>query len=208
MSVLLAPTALLLALIGFTVVLIAVMVLRPSVAEIQHRRVIAFLTLFILPVLCGAWGVSAHLEHSKQTQFCLSCHIMEPYGRSLQVDDSHYLPAQHFQNHRIPADEACYSCHTEYTMFGGLRSKLRGLRHVYAYYIGTPMNPLHLYQPYNNRECLNCHAGARSYVDDPTHSAMAGELKSNQISCLTGGCHDVVHNTAQLQNVKFWRPGE
>lgn len=23
-----------------------------------------------------------------------------------------YLAAAHFQNHRIPADEACYTCHT------------------------------------------------------------------------------------------------
>ncbi len=36
---------------------------------------------------CGGMGTSSELEHAKRTEFCLSCHIMEPYGKSLRVDD-------------------------------------------------------------------------------------------------------------------------
>jgi cytochrome c-type protein NapC len=72
-----------------------------------------------------------------------------------------HLAAAHFQNHRVPADEACYTCHTNYAMFGGMKAKIGGLRHIYVYYLGKPPQPadIKLYEPYNNRECLHCHAG-------------------------------------------------
>ncbi len=64
------------------------------------------------------------MEHATSTKFCLSCHVMEDFGRSLYVDDPSYIPAMHFQNNRVPRDHACYTCHTDYTMFGGtLHSK-------------------------------------------------------------------------------------
>lgn len=50
----------------------------------------------------------------------------------LHVDDPSYVAAAHFQNHRVPADEACYACHTDYVFYGGLRAKMRGLRHIYV----------------------------------------------------------------------------
>jgi cytochrome c-type protein NapC len=163
--------------------------------------------LFALPILCAFVGTSQQLERSKQTTFCLSCHIMEPYGRSLHVDDPKYIPAAHYQNHRIPTDQACYTCHEDYVLYGGIRAKWRGLHHVYVQYLGTPMNPIRLYVPYNNRECLHCHLGARSFEASPTHSALHDNLVSNQMSCLSSGCHDTVHNVSGLDKVKFWDEG-
>ena len=32
---------------------------------------------------------------------------------------------RHFQNKRIPADHACYTCHSDYTMFGDVDDKIR-----------------------------------------------------------------------------------
>ena len=55
---------------------------------------------------------------------------MEAYGKSLRIDDPTYIPASHFQNNRIPRNEACYACHTNYAMFGGLKAKLGGLKHL------------------------------------------------------------------------------
>jgi len=55
------------------------------------------------------------------------------------------------------AAQACYICHANYAMFGGFRAKLNGLQHVYVQHFGTPHNPIRLYEPYNNRECLHCH---------------------------------------------------
>lgn len=202
-----SPQTLIVVLFGLSGGLILLLVFRPALTANRNGKILAFVALFALPVLCSFVGTSEHMERSKQTTFCLSCHIMEPYGRSLHVDDAHYIPAAHFQNHRIPTDQACYTCHEDYVLYGGIRAKWRGLHHVYAQYLGTPMQPLHLYVPYNNRECLHCHLGARSFEESPTHTALRDDLVSNQASCLTSGCHDTVHNVAGLDKVKFWNGG-
>ena len=199
-----APQVLVMVLFGLSAGLILLLVLRPALTANRNGKILAFMALFALPILCAFVGTSQQMERSKQTSFCLSCHIMEPYGRSLRVDDPHYIPAAHFQNHRIPTEEACYTCHEDYVLYGGIRAKIRGLHHVYAQYIGTPMQPLHLYVPYNNRECLHCHLGVRSFEESPIHTVLHDNLVSNQMSCLTSGCHDVVHNVSGLDKVKFW----
>jgi cytochrome c-type protein NapC len=202
------PTILLLSLVLISAVLIGVFAVRPEVTRTRGGKILAFLVLFLLPMLCLSMGFSSQVEHSKQTEFCLSCHIMEPYGRSLRVDDPTYLAAAHFENHRVPADEACYTCHTDYAMFGGVRAKLRGLRHIYVQYLGKPPNPIRLYHPYNNRECLHCHLGARSFEEGAVHNAdpdLLPAVKANKVSCLSSGCHEVVHNVEQLNNVKLWK---
>jgi cytochrome c-type protein NapC len=150
-------------------------------------------------------GASEHMARSEQTQFCLSCHIMEPYGRSLQIDDKTYIPAAHFQNARVPRDEACYTCHTDYVMYGTILTKLGGLRHVYVQYLGKPENPIRLYTAYNNRECLHCHAGARSFEEGVTHMAIMSDIVSNQISCISSGCHNNVHDAAHINEMKLWQ---
>jgi len=198
------PETLVFVLIGASILLALVVVIRPSITASREGKVIAFLALFIVPVVTAGVGASEHIERSEQTQFCLSCHIMEPYGKSLYVDDPAHIPAAHFQNHRIPADQACYTCHTDYAMFGTMRAKWEGLHHVYVYWFGTPMKPIRLYRPYNNRECLHCHAGARSF-ESATHLAMMDDLKANKISCTTSGCHDTIHSVDKLGEAKFWK---
>ena len=89
------------------IVLIALILLRPSITTAQGGRILAFIAFFILPIVATGLGASIHLDHSKSTQFCLSCHVMEPYGKSLYRDDPSYLPAAHFQNNRIPREQAC-----------------------------------------------------------------------------------------------------
>jgi cytochrome c-type protein NapC len=202
------PTVLLLSLIAFSVALIGVLTAWPGLTSTRRGKILAFLVLFLLPLLCMAMGVSSEFERSKSTSFCLSCHVMESHGRSLYVDDTTYLAAAHFQNHRVPADEACYTCHTNYAMFGSIRAKLNGLHHVYIQYFGKAHDPIVLYEPYNNRECLHCHLGARSFEEGAVHTAdpdLLPAVKANKISCLSSGCHDVVHNIGQLDKVKYWK---
>jgi|SRR5436190_22022673 len=201
-------TALLVSLVLLSALLVALLAFRPSVTSTQGGKMFAFVVLFLLPLLCMAMGVNSEVERSKSTQFCLSCHIMEPYGHSLRVDDPNYLAAAHYQNHRVPADSACYTCHANYAMFGSVRAKLHGLRHVYIQYFWNPQPPLHLYDAYNNRECLHCHLGARSFEEGAVHNAdpdLLAAVKSNQTSCISSGCHDTVHNTSQLNKMKFWK---
>lgn len=201
------PDTLSLVVLGASLALVALLVARPALMRTREGKILGFAGLFLFPVVCGAVGFSMQMEHTKETKFCLSCHIMEPYGKSLLVDDSHYLPAAHYQNHRVPADEACYTCHTDYVLYGGIRAKWRGLRHVWVQYIGKPPAPqdIRLYTAYNNRECLHCHLGARSFEESAVHSALRDNLVNNQISCVSIGCHDTVHNVATLGEMKLWK---
>lgn len=202
--------ALILLLIAVTALLIAFLVARPGITTTRNGKILAFLVLFLLPLVCLGMGTSYHIDRSKQTQFCLSCHEMQPYGKSLLVDDPAHLAAAHYQYHRVPADEACYTCHTNYGMFGGFQAKMHGLRHVYVHYLGKPPAPeaIRLYDPFNNRECLHCHLGARSFEEGAVHNAdpaLMAAIKSNTMSCISSGCHDVVHNVGSLGQEKFWK---
>ena len=192
-----------------TLVVLSVLAFRTDLARTRGGRVLIFLAFLVFPLLASWGGASEHLERSKRTSFCLSCHVMSDFGKSLHVDDPSYVPAAHFQNHRIPTDEACYTCHTDYAMYGTLVTKLRGMRHVYVEYFGTIPEPkkIKLYQPYNNRECLHCHLGARSFEEHEKHkktAQMMADIKSNRLSCLSSNCHDTVHDVDTLKDVKFW----
>jgi len=123
-------------------------------------------------------GGPAELQHANGTEFCLSCHM----------DGPGHLAAAHFQYHHVPPDEACYTCHTNYAMFGGVKAKLSGLKHIYMYYLKTPPAPedIKLYEPYHNRECLYCHAGARSFAKGAVHTAdpdLLPAFRMNKTSC-------------------------
>jgi cytochrome c-type protein NapC len=203
------PTTLLYVLIGISILSVAFLIARPSVTLARGGKQLAFVVLFLLPVVVASMGAAEQMRRTEQTQFCLSCHIMESYGKSLRVDDASYLPAAHFQNGRIPRDQACYTCHTDYVMYGTALSKIRGLRHVYIQYLGTPPNPIRLYSPYNNRECLHCHAGSRSFEEGAVHTAdptIMASIKSNGLSCMSSGCHQNVHDVAHLGEKKLWEP--
>lgn len=203
------PTFLILAVLVIAIVLAALIALRPGLTIARGGKILAFLAFFIFPVFAGLLGLENHMERAKQTSFCLSCHIMGPYGQSLYVDDASYIPAGHFQNGRVPHDQACYTCHTDYSMFGGFKAKFGGLHHIFVQYVTGPQLPLKLYHPYNNRECLHCHEGSRSFEQGVMHTAepqTMADIKSNKLSCLTSGCHDNIHNVKELDHVKFWKP--
>jgi cytochrome c-type protein NapC len=187
---------------------------RTELTRVRDGRILAFLALFLVPVVAVWAGASEHMERAKSTEFCLSCHTMEQHGRSLLVDDRSYLAASHYQNNRIPRERACYTCHTNYTMFGGLKDKWRGLSHVYVQYLGTIPKPedIELYTPFNNRECLHCHAGARSYMEATAHMKAPDLLEKanrNEMSCTSSRCHDTTHDVETLADVTFWKePGK
>ena len=194
------------ALVIVTIAMIFSVLRSRALSESRAGRRLAFVAFFILPMTITGLGLSAHLEHAKSTEFCLSCHAMEPYGKSLLIDDGDYLPAGHFQNGRIPRDNACFSCHTDYTMFGGVRGKLKGLQHVWVNYVGTVPETIELYDPYKNSQCLHCHAGARSFEDDELHAEMRDELVNEDTSCME--CHDLIHSVDELDKLGRWSPGE
>ena len=201
-------------LISFTAIAAALgllTALRPELTRVRGGKILAFMALCVLPALAIWAGVNEHLQRSTSTQFCLSCHIMADFGKSLYVDDKSYIPAVHFQNHFVPAGHACFTCHTDYTLFGDYKAKWRGVHHVLVQYLGKIPKPEHikLYTAYNNRECLHCHAGMRKYEEASSHHKnpeMLAQAATNQLSCISSGCHDTVHDVANLKDATFWTP--
>ena len=188
----------------------ALVAVRTEMTRARGGKVLAFVGLFLLPALSVWAGFSAQMDQAQTTKFCLSCHVMTDYGRSLLVDDPSYIPAAHFQNNRVPRDRACYTCHTNYAMFGTIKAKVHGARHVYVQYFGTVPAPdrIKLYEPYNNRECLHCHDGARKFEAQSSHNKTPqafGDIKSGRLSCTSSRCHDTIHDVGTLSDVKFWK---
>lgn len=189
--------------VAITIALILLVALRPRMIESTGGRAVIFVALLVLPVLVTALGTSAHLEYATSTTFCLSCHVMEPYGESLLIDSGEHVPAVHVQNALTPRDHACFACHTSYTMFGDLQAKLRGLRHVWVNYLGEVPEKIALYEPYQNRECLSCHRDARSFAENEMHVELEAELDSGETSCLD--CHEQIHDVEHLDSLPKWR---
>jgi nitrate/TMAO reductase-like tetraheme cytochrome c subunit len=195
-------------LLAVTIVLLVILVTRPSVTRGRGGRILAFVGICGLTTLALAVGLGAHVERAKRTEFCLKCHIMEPYGKSLRIDDAEYVPASHVQNNRVNRDEACFTCHTTYALYGDLRAKIGGLRHIVVNYLGSPPDTIRLYEPYNNRECLHCHNGARSFEQNDAHletDTTMVAMKANRMSCMTSGCHDLVHDVRNLETLPMWK---
>jgi nitrate/TMAO reductase-like tetraheme cytochrome c subunit len=188
-----------------------VLVVRPRIALGTMGRAFAFLVLFLFPVTAGVVGLKAQVEHAKRTEFCVSCHVMELHGRSLLIDDTSLLVAAHYQGGRVPRETACFTCHTTYTMFGDFRAKLEGLHHMYVNYIKgpPPETAIRLYKPYNNRECLHCHTGTRLFEENKIHRLEPGrieKIRNNELSCVSSGCHSIVHDVGDLGDTPDWKP--
>ena len=198
-------TGVLIVLIALTIALAGVFLVRSSVTGGITGKILAFVGLCVLPVLCIGTGWSVHEQRSEQTSSCIACHSMTTHGKSLYIADASYIPAQHFQNHLVPPDKACYTCHTDYAPYGSLKDKLRGLKYIYMQYVSTPPKILRVSGGYSNLQCLHCHAGARGFSDNPAHAAIMGSLTTNQTSCLT--CHDMIHNASEVGHLKMWVPG-
>ncbi len=197
-------------LLAVAAALLVALAARPSWTRERAGRAIAFVALVALPASVLALGFHAHLEQSKAKAFCLTCHEMQPYGKSLMVDDAEYIPAVHSQNNWVPQEKACFTCHTSYTMYGDVQAKLKGLRHLWVHYTGGAPDTIRLYEPYQNRECLHCHGESRSFRASDAHveedTTMAA-LLSGRLSCMTSGCHDVAHDAQRLDQAPMWTAG-
>ncbi len=183
----------------------------PYLAAERAGRVLLFVALAFLPLVLLRLGAGHALGQSKTRTFCTSCHEMHDYEKSLLYDDEAFLPAVHFQKRLVPAETACYACHTDYTMYGDIEAKMNGLAHVMVHFFGDvpTTGEVELYSPYPNDNCLKCHAGSRPFEGNKDHSkgdASLEKLKSGEMSCGDKGCHDLAHKLAELGELDLWKP--
>ena len=126
---------------------------------------LAFLVLFLLPSLCMTMGVSSEFQPATSTQVLpvLPYHGVSTAAACMWMTPL-TLPPRTFRIIAYRPMRPAIPPSTNYAMFGGFKAKLNGLHHVYVQYFGKSTTILfRLYEPYNNRECLHCHLGARSF---------------------------------------------
>lgn len=163
-------------------------------------KVVLFFGLFLLPTVAAVLGNVSNLETTKTVRFCGSCHAMTTHVNDAHDPGSASLASRHA---RLPAqhEEACYGCHADYGMFGGITTKLNGMRHVWEFYTDDWSTPDHappkLYKPYDTRVCMSCHDPLRA--DAPLeHRVHAEKIEARAIKCTESGCHGRPHPA--------WRP--
>lgn len=204
------PGPIVIALILLSAALALIVAFRSAIARSREGRILTFVALAVLPLLCSWGGFEEHMDRATSTQFCLSCHVMHDFGETLKYDDRSYIPAVHYQSNLVPRDHACYTCHSDYAMFGEIRTKIHGLRHVYVQYFGTIPRPadIKLYSPFPNETCLHCHLGSRKFEEVNGHHKtpdMLSQVKSGKLSCMSSRCHDTVHEVGDLKGATFWK---
>jgi nitrate/TMAO reductase-like tetraheme cytochrome c subunit len=163
-----------------------------DVPDTPRRHWLLLFGIVIVPGLALALGVGTALEDMKRPEFCGSCHVMRPFINDLQNPDSATLAALHYQNRYI-REHQCYTCHTDYGLFGPLRAKLAGVRHLLNYEIGNYDIPIKIREPYREANCLHCHGEAKVFREK--HADTLEQLVSGDVGCLD--CHRPAHGTQQ-----------
>jgi nitrate/TMAO reductase-like tetraheme cytochrome c subunit len=155
-----------------------------------HSKWLLFLGVGVLPVPAILMTTAVGLEHSKAVSFCNSCHAMDPFIDDMRNVESDLLAASHFKN-RLIQKEHCYTCHTDYGIFGTMEAKLAGLGHVWKDASGRWQAPIEISKPYQFRICLNCHAGAVRFENQEVHEGVIDDVVNGEISCTD--CHEPAH---------------
>lgn len=194
------------AMICLLAVMIALLALMAASSKqlLVHRsgRWLLLFALVVAPILLTGASVTVGIHESSRTSFCMGCHEMEPYAKSLFVDNTQALAAMHYQKRLVERDSTCFSCHTDYALFGDAKAKVNGLRHVWVHYFGTVPTKIALYQPYPNHNCLHCHDDARNFLEQPMHEGQQAAFADGSISCLS--CHGMVHDLQGVHDGHFW----
>jgi len=118
---------------------------------------------------------------------------MTPVLKSLQSNDGS-LASTHYARGLVPHDEACFTCHSGYGIWGGVDAKMAGVRHMTHSVTGNYPIPLAKNGPFDIDSCLGCHAFASNFraVEAHRDPDLQQQLVTRELSC-TGACHPAAH---------------
>lgn len=153
-------------------------------------KIVLFFVLIVFPAILAGATATTSFHNAQTKEFCSSCHVMTPWYADMTNPESESLASLHFRRRWIQ-QEQCYTCHADYVFMGTMKAKMKGMRHVIAYYIGDRDN-IKLYEPFPNENCMHCHGEAAAFRESPSHDAMMEEIESGEESCI--GCHDLIHD--------------
>lgn len=150
-----------------------------------------FVSITLLPLVVTFIGYLHGFQQMETVQACGGCHGMKPFVSDLMDPKSEALAAVHFKNRYIQ-EHHCYTCHSDYGMFGTVSAKLAGVRHVYYHVTGTYPQPIKIASAYPNARCLGCHGESQKFLRSEGHPKEAQpQLVAGTVSCLD--CHGPAH---------------
>ena len=154
--------------------------------------------IVFIPALAVVLGDVVLMERSKQTEFCGSCHVMEPVLESVLGDDGS-LASFHVAEGIVPLATACFTCHSGYGLWGNFTAKQAGMGHMVAEITGRYDLPLKMRAPFDINSCLECHAETRKFRAVEAHQPIEIQeaLIAREMGC-AGMCHAVAHPPGAL----------
>lgn len=159
-----------------------------------RTKLVLLFVIVVVPILLGATTAVLSFQRAEQVSFCASCHVMTPWYEDMAGEDSESLVSQHYRRRWIQHDQ-CYTCHSDYGFLGPLEAKIKGVRHVAAYYLGGELERIDLYEAFPNENCMQCHGEAQAFRESPSHDVMMEEILSGEETC--AGCHEDIHGVVQ-----------
>lgn len=184
--------------VGAAVILVWYLWARPPL--VASTKLALLIGVAILPAGSALSGNLLGFQTTTERQFCGSCHVMEPYTDDASDPNSETLAAIHGRNAWF-GHVNCYTCHSNYEMFGTVHTKIGGMKHVYAYYGGHNKTPIteflevvEIYKPFPNHNCMQCHSTTAprfNAVED--HVGSMEEVRAGTMSCASDGCHGPAH---------------
>jgi cytochrome c-type protein NapC len=181
----------------------AVMVLWFVIARPKLTAATKGVLLFgigVLPITTAMTGNYTGFEATTKRQFCGSCHVMTPYKLDSEDTQSTSLAARHARN-QLFGDANCYACHADYGMFGTIKTKAGGVRHVYEYVrryrnmsLEEARENIHIRKPFQNATCMHCHSTENpGWKTVKEHWSLLDEVRTEKVSCASEGCHGPAH---------------
>jgi len=152
----------------------------------------------LLPIAAYGLGSLQVMEGSKRVSFCGSCHVMTPIMRSVESNDGS-LASTHYTRGLVPHEQACYTCHSGYGIWGTADAKIAGLRHMLNTVTGDYDLPIKKEGSFDIDSCLGCHAHVPAFRAVPVHrnQELQEQLVSHELAC-TGLCHPAAHPASAL----------
>jgi len=158
----------------------------------SRLKIALLFVILVLPFLLASVTGTVAFSRAERVEFCASCHTMTPWVENVTGADSDSLASEHYKHRWIQHDQ-CYTCHSNYGFLGPLQAKIKGVRHVLAFYIGDHGH-ISLYEKFPNENCLQCHQEAKTFLEDPNHDPIE-DIISGKDRCVE--CHENVHGVQQ-----------
>lgn len=155
-----------------------------------RARLLLFVGVCGVPLPAMLMSTAVGLEQSKAIAFCDSCHLMRAFVADMKDPASLSLSALHFRNRYIQ-EEHCYSCHTDYGLFGTLEAKVGGMSHVWSDFAGAGGGLVRPKTNYRFTICLNCHGQSSKFIARKDHAGVVRKVVSGQSACTQ--CHNRSH---------------